>query len=320
MCRRIEDDPLTGESQTGLLSSPQIPFEALELTTDDGATLHVRCYGSVKAPTVVLVHGFACTHEYWTPQINALADKYRVVVYDQRISGRSKPGTRVLSPEVMGDDLSLVLRNVVEAGRPAVVVGHSFGGITVMAWAKQHPDEVNQFAGSIMLADTVAKGFAKQTAIIPKPGKHRVLRAPLLNVLLTAPIPIPPIGLYRQYFQQIVASRHSSAEAVDFVVATVASCPLATRMEWGRALRGVDVIDGIHNLTVPTTVLVGEDDALTPVTSSERIASLLREDGNLFRHVTIDRTGHCTNIEAPELFNIEIDRLVALICPDAAAS
>ncbi|MGO3325107.1 alpha/beta fold hydrolase [Gordonia sp. (in: high G+C Gram-positive bacteria)] len=313
MCRHASRSSATERSGVGVFADPQLPYEAMELETDDGALLHVRTYGPATGPCIVFVHGFAVCSEYWNPQINMLAENYRVVVYDQRISGRSRRGTRSLSPAVMGDDLSLVLRNVASARR-TTLVGHSFGGITVMAWAKTHPDEVAAFTSTIMLADTVGKGFAKQTALLPHPEKHRAIRAPILAALLTAPLPLPTWALkvYRRYFRQVVASRYASAAVVDFMASMIASCPVKTRVEWGRALRGVDVIDGLRNIVVPTTVLVGENDLLTPMNSSQRIANVLRENDHLYRHVTIPRTGHCTNLEDPNVFNAEIAHLVAI--------
>ncbi|SKG47135.1 alpha/beta hydrolase [Mycobacteroides abscessus subsp. bolletii] len=55
------------------LRDPDLPCDVTELTTADGARIHVRSYGPLDAPPLVLIHGFACRVEYWNAQINEFA-------------------------------------------------------------------------------------------------------------------------------------------------------------------------------------------------------------------------------------------------------
>lgn len=66
----------------GLFREPRVAYDATTVATHDGAQLHVRSYGSAFGQPIVLIHGFGCRIEYWNPQINALAAKYRVIAYE----------------------------------------------------------------------------------------------------------------------------------------------------------------------------------------------------------------------------------------------
>src|ERR1700712_4743658 len=89
----------------------------LDVTSADGTRLHVDVLGREDAPTVVLVHGWTCCREFWAPQLNTLAERYRLVAYDLRGHGRSgAPKEEDFSPEALADDLSAVLAAALRDG------------------------------------------------------------------------------------------------------------------------------------------------------------------------------------------------------------
>lgn len=71
----------------------------------------------------------------------------------------------------------------------------------------------------------------------------------------------------------------------------------------------MDVTAGLEKLTVPTTVVTGTEDRLTPPAVAHRIAEALQVRGSLHRFARFPRAGHCTNIEVPYAFNAEIEQL-----------
>ncbi|MEN4396718.1 alpha/beta fold hydrolase [Mycolicibacterium senegalense] len=263
--------------------------------TRDAAHLHVRCYGEEAAPLVVFVHGYGARLEYWEPQVRLLVDRFRVIVYDQRGLGRSSMGARGVAPDVLADDLEAVLADVVEPGRRAVLVGHSFGGITVMAFAERHPEQLGRGVSAALLANTIASGFPK-----------------VLGALSRMPAPMPPLRLMRPLFQRMVLSRFASRPTVDYTHGVVAGCPRRVRAVWGLGLRNLDVTAGARALSVPTTVISSGQDRLTSPEAGGRIAEILRGTGMLHRHVEFARAGHCSNLEEPHAFSDEIARLAEL--------
>jgi proline iminopeptidase len=116
------------------------------VSTPDGASLFVDEIGPVEGPPVVVLHGGpAAHHEYLLPAFACLADRFRLVLYDQRGGGRSKveAGTPLGIEQHIAD-----VGAVIEActvGR-AAVVGYSFGGLIAMRFAVRRPDQVTRLA------------------------------------------------------------------------------------------------------------------------------------------------------------------------------
>lgn len=133
--------------------------------------------------TVVLVHGFAQDRKCWHFQRRVLAElddpAVRVVLYDQRRHGRSgQCSARACTIAQLGADLDAVIRTVAPEG-PIVLVGHSMGGMTIMALAERNPRLFRDRIAGVVLACTsagdVMAGGLKQAVL-----SHR---NPTVNVL-----------------------------------------------------------------------------------------------------------------------------------------
>ncbi|UFS95938.1 alpha/beta fold hydrolase [Nocardia huaxiensis] len=295
-----------GATAPGLLRNPALPVDVTTVETADGARIHVREYGPRSAPRIVLIHGYACRIEYWNPQINQLADRYRVVVYDQRGFGRSTHGAREFSVDALGDDLSEVLAALVPAGEQTVIAGHSLGGIAMMSWAARHPEQVQRYARAVLLIDTVAERFSANTLILPFPGLDRARRERFLNYLLGR-MPVPHPRFLGPLFRFTVLAASTPRAETAFTEALIAACPNPFRTRAPGVLAGLDVSAGLAHMKVPTTVLVGVSDRLTPPSASRRIVELLRANGTEPRYVELPRLGHCTTLEDPAVVTPEIE-------------
>lgn len=290
-----------------LLAEPRSTHDEIEVTAGDGARLHVRAYGDPDADILVLSHGWTCSTDFWTPQINAFAEKYRVVVYDQRGHGRSETGSSTFGPDVLADDLAAVLAATVPTGRTAVLAGHSMGGISIMAWAERHPEQVRDKVSGVLLASTGMDNLVASSMIVPV-GAARV-PLPVARRLMGASLPIAASPVTTRAIKYVALSPTATPAAVAFCEKIVLGCPPRTRGGWGVALSGLDVHHGLANLTVPTTVLVGTADRLTPPSHAQRLAAGLDEAGNLEHLVVVDGIGHMSSVEAIDVFNDELQHL-----------
>ncbi|WP_420749302.1 alpha/beta fold hydrolase [Rhodococcus sp. O3] len=298
-----------GDPSEALLAEPQVLHEEVEVVTDDGARLHVRAYGDPDADVLVLSHGWTCSTEFWTPQINAFAEQYRVVVYDQRGHGRSDVGSRVFGPDVLADDLAAVLAATVPAGRTAVLAGHSMGGISIMAWAERHPGQVRDRVSGVLLASTGMDNLVAASTIVPLPQRAPRVPVPVARRLMGATVPLVASPVTTRALKYVALSPNATPAAVAFCEKIVLGCPPRTRGGWGVALSALDVHEGLANLTVPTTVLVGTADRLTPPSHAHRLAAELDEAGNLEHLVVVDGIGHMSSVEAIDVFNSELQHL-----------
>ncbi len=308
----VEADFKAGVTAKGVLRNPQSPWVETTVDTADGAKIYVRSYGPADAQPIVLIHGFACRLEYWNPQINRFRGQYRVIAYDQRGLGRSTVGRAGVHPNVLGDDLAAVLDAMVLPEQPAVLVGHSFGGITIMAWAEGHPGQVRTLATAALLANTVAARFRATTGVMPFAGRYGAIRAPLLGLVMRARLSVPASAPVSRAVRAIAMSPQATLAQADFLRAMVTSVPMAIRNQWGEGLFKLDVLEGLEQLCIPSTVLVGALDRLTPPEAGRQIEAVLRRRGFLHRYVELEKVGHCSNLQAAEAFDDEIIRLLEL--------
>ncbi|MFD4181679.1 alpha/beta fold hydrolase [Rhodococcus sp. NPDC058514] len=300
-----------GEPNVAFRDPSQQP-EVIPVTSADGHRIHVLAYGDPEAQPVVLSHGWTCSTSFWYPQVNALADKYRVITYDQRGHGRTGLGTGRLSTDLLGDDLAAVLAATVTGDKKAVVVGHSMGGMSIMSWALRYPEQVQAKASAVLLASTGPDRLVAETTVIPLPRRLPPVPTPVGKVILGSRAPLIASPLTRKGIQYVAMAAGSTREEIDFTARIVMDCKPRTRGGWGAALSGLDIGASLDNLTVPTTVLVGDVDRLTPPVHSVRMSDILDEAGHLQRLIRLKGIGHMTTIEAPAAVNAEIERLLSL--------
>lgn len=295
-----------------LLAEPTAALTVGEVVTDDGTVLRVHTYGPEDGEPIVLVHGWTCSIEYWYPQINALADNYRVIAYDLRGHGRSTVGANRFHADMLGSDLDAVLHASLRDDEKAVVVGHSMGGISIMSWAQRHPENVDRFAKAAMLVSTASDRLIAESTAVPLPSRFPRVPVPVGRAMIGAPLPFADTPITTSVIKYLNFSRNIGREEVAFSAKIVRGCSPRARGGWGSTLAGVDVKEGLVNLNVPTTVLVGTGDRLTPQSHSRRIARTLDDADNLERLIVLPEVGHMSNIEDPDSVNVEIARLAQL--------
>lgn len=281
----------------------------MSVFTDDGAALNVRIYGEPGAQSIVFVHGWTCSADYWIPQINAFADKYQVIVYDQRGHGLSNVGTRPFSADVLADDLADVLAATADKDNKVVLVGHSMGGMSIMAWAGRHPKQVDLLVDAVLLASTASDSLVREATVVPLP--HYFPRVPLMigRAVLSSAVPLKPTHTTRQAIKYVAMAPGSSTAEIDFCTKIVLECAPSIRGIWGAALGRLDIREALAHLNVPTSVLVGTVDRLTPPVHSRKLANTLRACGHLSRSIELPGIGHMSSVEAVGQFNAEVARL-----------
>lgn len=306
---------------------PNIEYQAIEVAAADGARLRVHAYGPPDAQPVVLVHGWTCCLEYWNPQINAFAGEYRVIAFDLRGHGESEFGhPDQLDCHLLADDFCAVLDAVLAPGQRAVLVGHSLGAMTLQAWAGKYPQRVVDQAAAVLLANTGPHSLVDETTVVPffnrpLPLLHRRVSLPMWlgRGGLSARLVFPPVAPVRWVFARQIMSSAVDRETLDFGMQIVRSCRSWVRSEFGRLLAEMDLGDAARQLTVPTTVVAGTADDMTPAVHAEQIAEWLRESGSLARFVLLP-TGHLGNIEAIDRFDEILGEVLASVRAPAEAA
>ncbi|MBN9462319.1 MAG: alpha/beta hydrolase [Burkholderiales bacterium] len=238
--------------------------------------LNVSVDGS--GPPIVFVHGFTTTSNFWWHQIPDLAKRYRTVRFDLRGHGDSgKPRDIAYTIEGFGDDL----RNVMDTLGigAAAIVGLSMGGAVAMRFALDHPGRVK----ALGLVGTSASGFGPMVQA--------------RNVLAR----IAEIGIEAASEEVIVHSFDATTDEVivEWARREVVKTPRYVAEPAIRSLDDFDVQADLPRLRMPTLVVVGENDAITPESSSRLLHNAI-PDSEL--HV-VPKAAHFPMLERPHTFN-----------------
>ncbi|MEU6817075.1 alpha/beta hydrolase [Streptomyces sp. NPDC046860] len=275
----------------------------LQATSADGARLHVEVHGPEDAPAVVLSHGWTCSTAFWDAQIRDLARDHRVIAYDQRGHGRS-PYSAACSTDALADDLEAVLAATLARGERALVAGHSMGGMTIMAAAGRPRFE--EHAAAALLCSTGSGRLTAEARVVPlRAGRARTW---LTGRILGSALPLGPVTpLARKILKYATMGPGAAPHQVDACARIVHACPRAARHVWGAVLDRLDLDHGVRRLTVPTAVLHGTADRLTPPVHARALLAALPQGAGL---TELFGVGHMTPVEAPEAVTGRIRELV----------
>ncbi|MFE4394115.1 MULTISPECIES: alpha/beta fold hydrolase [Streptomycetaceae] len=288
---------------------PPVPVEELSVRSADGIRLHVEVHGRLDAPTVVLAHGWTCSTAFWAPVIRLLADRYRVVAYDQRGHGRSEipPSRARYSTRALAEDLSAVLARTVPAGERAVLAGHSMGGMTIMA-AGGRPEVAERTAAAVLIS-TGPGDLVAELTVLPPAVRARGLRRFLHRQLLRSRMPLGPVSpVSRAALKYATMGAGSPAGQVEATARIVHACPTAVRANWAAVLDRLDVHAGLARIAAPTAVVVGTDDRLTPPVHAHRMVAELQDAQGL---LLLPGVGHMSPLERPAEVAAEIHRMAS---------
>jgi pimeloyl-ACP methyl ester carboxylesterase len=308
---RHRDDPDAGEALVPVFDEARI------LDSHDGGTIYTISRGGGSrgggsrgggsrgggsrgggsrggGPVVVFCHGVTLSSRVWAKQFDSFpAAGFRAVAFDSRGHGESRAGETGHSLDNLADDL----RTVLEALdlRDVVLVGHSMGGMSVQAFAIRHPDVVDERVCGLVLLSTSSYNLvsdarrvrgAVDTVVKVGPDVATFMRQRNLGLLLArigfGDDPIP---------SHVEATRQM-----------LAGCNRQTTREAVSALLELDLTEGLPKVHVPTLVVVGTADALTPPRDARRIAEMVPDA----RLVEFEGGGHMLMYERSD----ELDALI----------
>ncbi|MDN5748377.1 MAG: alpha/beta hydrolase [Pseudonocardia sp.] len=246
----------------------------------DGTRLHVEVDGPDTAPvTVVLAHGWTLDSRTWAPVSVALAGPgARVVRYDHRGHGRSAAvDAATMTLDQLADDLAEVIAATAPRGQ-LVLAGHSMGGMTLMALAERHPAVVARAVG-VGLVATASGGLANTSFGLPA-ATVPAIRAIEQRVYgsrrwsersrLGSPQALAPA------MRWLLLGPGADRQAVRLTVGAVAACRPSTLSGFRPTLAAHERDSALAAFAeIPTIVLAGSRDRLTPVPAARRIAAVL---------------------------------------------
>lgn len=283
---------------------------------NDGAVLHAEVDEAPDAdpalPTVVLVHGFALNMDCWHFQREALRGHCRLVLFDQRSHGRSPRAEANETIDQLGQDLAAVVDQLTEG--PLVLVGHSMGGMSVLAYAEQLPEVFARRVVGVGLVSTTAGGLRPHrtlSRLIPD-GVGMLVAPRVVSALSKAPELVDSARRNGSNIGYLVAQRFAfgtkvSPALVEFLDEMLAGTPYDVLASFFPTFTGLDKFTVLEAFArVPTTILCGTRDRITSVGHSRKMASRLPSA----RLVEVEDAGHMVLLERPEPINAALLDLV----------
>ncbi|GIM92707.1 alpha/beta fold hydrolase [Paractinoplanes toevensis] len=291
-----------------------LPFDVeLTVTAADGTDLHVEIVEAKRdtgKPTVVFVHGFALDMGtfYFQRKLFTERGDHRLVFYDQPGHGRSgKLESGNYDIAGLGKSLAAVLDATVPDGH-IILVGHSMGGMTIMAFAEQYSQWFGDRVTGVALISTSARVIDRAKLAVP-------------SLVARASAPFFPIWgraarlgggaidrarLVSSDLAWLLTRRYGFGDAkpspslVSFVEGMNSKTSVETLTKYLNTLYQHNRFPALAALRgVPVLVIVGDKDYLTPVAQSEEIVEYL-PDAKL---VKVDNSGHVVMLERADEVN-----------------
>jgi pimeloyl-ACP methyl ester carboxylesterase len=286
------------------------PGRRLDVRSLDGTRLNVEIYGPDDGPSVLFSHGWTCSIRFWTKQVEALvADGVRVIVHDLRGHGASaQAGPAGYTPEALADDLSEVLYAALPPGRRTVLAGHSMGSMGMIAFGARHPQELERRIAAALITSTGMRELAIRSRVVPLPLPLARLARPISDRLMAwSPAGDRPTRRQWQITKYASLSRTATDADVEFCIQMINACPAPARAGFARMLTRIDLDDQTSEFDVPTIVLAGTHDRLTPIWHARRLADTLPRLVDL---IEVPGAGHMTPVQSATEVNAALSRLV----------
>jgi len=257
----------------------------------NGIEMHYTLEGPANAPVVTLSHSLATDLSMWEPQLAALRARYRVLSYDTRGHGGTEAPAGAYSLDLLADDAAKLLAAL--GIRDTHWIGLSMGGMIGQALALKSP----HLFKSLALCDTSSRIpaeakplWAERIKTAESQGMEPLVE-PTLSRWLTAPF------------------REKHKDVVDRVAAMIRSTPPRGYAGCCHAISALDLTDRLPAISLPTLVVVGEEDQGTPVAASKVIQDRIKGSDLII----IPAAAHLSNMEQPEAFTSAITKFLARV-------
>jgi pimeloyl-ACP methyl ester carboxylesterase len=258
----------------------------MELLKSGDAQIAYKLVG--QGPSLVLLHPFPSNHEFWVPVAESLSSRYRLLLPDLRGHGDSEIGEGSATMEKHAADLVRLCEQT-GFGR-AIFVGVSIGGYILFEFWRRYRQRVS----ALVLCDTRAQADTEE-------GRANRLKA-ADDVLKNGPQPFVEGMLPKLLGKTTQQTRPDLVEKACKMMMKMSAQDIS-QVQRGMAARP-DSVATLKTIDVPTLVLVGEEDTLTPVPDAE----LMRQHISRSQLRVVGRAGHFSPYEQP-------DTAVALLRP-----
>ncbi|HWG28100.1 alpha/beta hydrolase [Actinospica sp.] len=266
--------------------------------------------GSAPRPTLLFTHGFCLPQDCWHYQRAEFSATHRMVFWDQRGHGRSERSPRdekgrakPVTIDQLGEDLYAVLQATCPEG-PVILIGHSMGGMTMMALAARHPELFGDRIVGTALISTSAGRFEDIAFGLPRPSAKLLHRTtPTVLELLARQSGLVERGRALGGDLGLVLTRRYAfgsdvpESLVRYTQDLIQSVPIDVIADFYPVFGKLDMSESVPVFDrVPSLVLSGANDLVLPVAHSEALADAIPSAD----YVVLPNAGHALILEHPD--------------------
>lgn len=242
---------------------------------------------------IVLIHGFPFSHEMWSPQIPVLSEKFWVIQYDLRGHGQTASDDGQYPLEFFVDDLIMLLDYL--KVKKAVLCGLSMGGYIALRAAERNPERLL----GLILADTQAKADSNEA---------KLKRAASIKAIKTTGVkPFAESFIKTAFAPQSLSPKSEEVITIQKIIESNSPSGICGALL--ALVSRTDTTSSLQAIQVPTLILVGEHDMLTPVSASEEMHQ--RISGSEMS--VIKNAAHLSNLENSQEFNRRVSEFLSEI-------
>ncbi|MGI0012457.1 MAG: alpha/beta fold hydrolase [Nitrososphaera sp.] len=242
---------------------------------------------------IVLIHGFPFNSEMWKGQTQMLQDNkkhLRIITYDLRGHGKSDVGDGQYTIELFVDDF-IALLDYLKLTK-AILCGFSMGGYIALRAIERNPDRFS----ALVLCDTMSAADSTEA---------KVRRANTIKQIKREGVERFAEGFLKAVFAP--QTFDAKPDIIDEIKRTILSnSPLGICGALLAMAGRTDTTEGLSKINVPTLVLVGEHDAVTPPSAAKTMHERI-PNSKLY---LIDNAGHMSNLENPNVFDEHLTKFL----------
>jgi 3-oxoadipate enol-lactonase len=247
----------------------------------NGISINYRVEGPAGAPIVTLSHALAANLSMWDPQVSALASRYRVLRYDTRGHGGTGAPEGPYSVELLAEDARAFLQAL--GIQRTFFMGLSMGSMIGQMLALTWPEMLQ----GLILCESSSRTTPEMKSVwderirLAQTQGMEAHAEPTIDRWFTPPF------------------REKRRDVVDPVRAMIRATDPTGYVGCIHAIKGLDLMDRLAAIQVPTLIMVGEEDPASPVASSRAIHERIQGS----ELVILKSAAHLSNMEQPEAFN-----------------
>ena len=262
----------------------------------NGININYTLEGPGTAPVVTMSHSLATDLSMWDPHLPVLTSRYRVLRYDTRGHGGTDAPAGPYTLEELTEDVRALLQALGIARTH--FIGLSMGGMIGQTLALQSPELLQ----SLVLCDTMSR--------VPTEAKpmwdERIHTAEARGM---EPLVEPTLS---RWFTTPFREQHP--EVIEPVRTMIRTTPVAGYAGCCHAIAALNLTERLQTITLPTLIVVGEDDPGTPVAASRTIHDQIKGS----ELVILKSAAHLSNLEQPQAFNEALTTFLTRVAPLSA--